>query len=249
MKVSLGWLFFVLLTAHFLAVAQQLIFDIAEPNTSQLERKTLWATYYHIWHATETPSGMPLLDESNQQISGRISERDWCMGAIEGTIQITKTDGSIKTYNYADHKGVSQVDCANVLGISPLEKPWITGVGKSRYRVARGTYGDGVMNYKLIPYRTVAVDKATIPYGSVLYIPKARGVAITLPSGASAVHDGFFFAADTGGAIKGSHLDVFGGLLRTNPFPAFVKSSDKHTFEAFLVNDPGIIQKLKSIHE
>jgi 3D (Asp-Asp-Asp) domain-containing protein len=226
-----------------------LIFDIAEPDTSQLERKTLWATYYHIWHATETPSGLPLLDESNQPISGRISDRDWCMGAIEGTILINGTDGSVKTYNYVDHKGASQVDCASVLGISPIEKPWITAVGMSRYRVARGPYGDGVMNYYLIPYRTIAVDKATIPYNSVVYIPKARGVAITLPSGESAVHDGFFFAADTGGAIKGNHIDVFGGVSETNPFPTFVKNSDKHTFEAFLVIDPDVIQMLKSIHE
>jgi 3D (Asp-Asp-Asp) domain-containing protein len=104
------------------------------------------------------------------------------------------------------------------------------------------------MNYKLIPYRTIAVDEAAIPYGSVVYIPKARGVAISLPSGASVMHDGFFFAADTG-AMKGNHIDVFAGLSETNPFPGFVKNSYKHTFEAFLVRDPSIIQKLKSIHE
>ena len=186
--------------------AQELTFDIAEPDIVALEKKRLWATYYHIWHATEVASGVALLDKNNQKISGFISQRDWCMGAIEGTILVTKADGSVQTYNYADHKGAQQVDCSKVLNINPINKPWITSTGKSRYRVARGTYGDGVLNYKLIPYRTIAVDKKAVSYGSVVYIPQARGTTITLPSGASAIHDGFFYAADTGGAIKGKHF-------------------------------------------
>jgi len=190
-------LFLVLLMINFSAVAQELRFDIPEPNISQLEKRTLWATYYHVWPATEASTGVPLLNKKNQEISARISERDWCKGAIEGTILINKTDVSVKTYNYVDHKGPKQVDCARVLQINPVTKPWITATGKSRYRLARGAYGDGVLNYRLIPYRTIAVDKTRIPYGSALYIPRARGVTITLPSGAPAVHDGFFFAADT----------------------------------------------------
>lgn len=243
------WPVLVLMAMSIYASAQELVFDLAEPDTAALEKKTLWATYYHVWQAPESASGVPLRDKTDQVISGLIGERDWCMGAIEGTVLITAADGSAKTFNYVDHHGAAQVDCASATGIDPAKKPWIVATGKSRFRVAQGTYGDGVMSYKLIPYRTIAVDKATIPYGSVIYVPKARGVTVTLASGTSAAHDGFFFAADTGGAIKGNHIDVFAGIARTNPFPTFVGSSEQHTFEAFVVQDADVVQELTALHE
>ena len=53
---------------------------------------------------------------------------------------------------------------------------------------------------------------------------------IALPSGESASHDGFFFAADRGGAIRGNHIDVFVGA-GPNPF-SFVGAGnfDAHRF-------------------
>jgi 3D (Asp-Asp-Asp) domain-containing protein len=86
-----------------------------------------------------------------------------------------------------------------------------------RYRVVHGApYGLGAANaeylsrvepYKLIPYRSVAVDPKQIPLGTVLYIPKAAG--IPLPGGGE--HDGYFLAHDVGGAIKGKRVDLFVG--------------------------------------
>lgn len=67
-----------------------------------------------------------------------------------------------------------------------------------------------------------------------------------LPSGVDVKHDGYFFAADTGGAIKENHIDVFGGVSMTNPFPGFVKSNDKALFDAYLVNDEKIKEKLQN---
>src|SRR5207248_1363029 len=93
-----------------------------------------------------------------------------------------------------------------------------------------------------------AVDPSYIPYESVIFIPKARGVNITLPDGATVKHDGYFFAADTGGAIKENHIDVFAGVTRTNPFPGFIKSNISKTFEAFLINDPTIYAPLAKLH-
>jgi 3D (Asp-Asp-Asp) domain-containing protein len=86
-----------------------------------------------------------------------------------------------------------------------------------RYRVVEGAqWGLGAANaeriskvepYKLVPHRTVAVDPKKIPLGSVLFIPRARG--IRLPNGTD--HDGYFLAHDVGGAIKGKRLDFFVG--------------------------------------
>ena len=92
--------------------------------------------------------------------------------------------------------------------------------GESReilYRVVENCeWGLGVQNaewisqieaYKLIPYRTIAVDPKVIPIGSVVYIPAVRG--IRLPKGE--IHDGYFLAHDIGTAIKGKRIDIFVG--------------------------------------
>jgi hypothetical protein len=37
---------------------------------------------------------------AGEVVGPRISERDWCRGAMEGTLVVTRGDGSIVTYNY-----------------------------------------------------------------------------------------------------------------------------------------------------
>jgi len=53
--------------------------------------------------------------------------------------------------------------------------------------------------YRVIPYHTLAVNPAEMPFGNVYFIPASRG--IHLPDGT--VHDGFWFAHDTGAAFSG----------------------------------------------
>lgn len=78
-----------------------------------------------------------------------------------------------------------------------------------RYLVAdKAPYGLGTGNYKLIPYHTIAVDPSSILLGSTLFIPQAYG--LRLPNGE--IHDGFFFAHDIGGSIKGDRIDLFVGF-------------------------------------
>ena len=230
------------------AHAQSISFDLPAPSLNNLVSKKLWSTYYHIWQARESDSGLPLLDNKNNKLTGPISQRDWCMGAIEGTIIYSALNGITKTYNYVDHKGNNQVDCAKILAINPSKNPWVKVAGKSRYRQAHGQYGDGVLSYKLVPYRTIAVDKSNIPYGSVVYIPQARGKSVKLPSGDTVIHDGYFFAGDTGGAIKGNHIDVFSGVDRANPFPDFIHSKNTFTFDAFLIDDAELRKKIADQH-
>ena len=85
------------------------------------------------------------------------------------------------------------------------------------YRVVENCeWGLGVQNaewisevesYKLVPYRTIAVDPKVISIGSVVYIPAIRG--IRLPTGE--IHDGYFLAHDIGSAIKRKRIDIFVG--------------------------------------
>jgi len=111
-----------------------------------------------------------------------------------------------------------------------------------RYRVVEGAkWGLGAANaewlsrlepYKLIPYRTAAVDPQRIPLGSVLFVPRAQG--IPLPNGTE--HDGYFLAHDVGGAIKGERLDLFVGT-EEDVNNAFTQNglTNKSSVEVFLV--------------
>ena len=56
--------------------------------------------------------------------------------------------------------------------------------------------------------RTVAVDPKIFPRRSVLFIKETVG--LKMPDGTS--HDGYWYASDTGGAIKGQRIDLFTGV-------------------------------------
>jgi hypothetical protein len=61
------------------------------------------------------------------------------------------------------------------------------------------------------------------------------------------LHDGYFFAGDTGGAIKGNHIDVFTGTDDNHPFE-FVKSTAKHANDAYIVENETLIESLENLH-
>jgi 3D (Asp-Asp-Asp) domain-containing protein len=56
--------------------------------------------------------------------------------------------------------------------------------------------------------RTVAVDPTLIPRHSILFIKETVG--LKLPDGT--LHDGYWYASDIGGAIKGQRIDLFTGM-------------------------------------
>lgn len=69
-------------------------------------------------------------------------------------------------------------------------------------------YGLAATGDNLIPYRTLAVDPQVVSQDTVLFIPSLAGVH--LPSGE--IHDGYFFAHDTGQGTTGHRIDVFVGF-------------------------------------
>ena len=216
------------------------------PAPASLEKPLrLWATWYHVQVVDAIPDGFPLLNVAGQPISPRIPGRDWCLGALQGVIAVKAADGSRRTYTYEKTAPKEEVDCADYF---KHPASWTRAAGRSRFGVSKGPFGDGAGGYQVVPFRSLAVDTKLIPLGTVVYIPAARGVAITLPSGRKAVHDGYFFASDRGGGIRDNHVDVFVGHWPENPFPSFVSSTPSRTFEAYVVGDERVRPHLHQLH-
>jgi 3D (Asp-Asp-Asp) domain-containing protein len=81
-----------------------------------------------------------------------------------------------------------------------------------------GAKGVGVLDSlgcRVVAMRTAAVDKNLIPKGSILFIKETVG--LRMPDGS--VHDGYWYASDTGGAIKGQRIDLFTGFSAASMNP------------------------------
>lgn len=200
---------------------------------------TLWATYYYLPQYKVHSGNIPIRGMDGKELGPTLSLADWCNAALEGSMQILFEDGSLATYNYAGTTDDSAVDCSSIFSFK---------LGRTKFRLAKGSYGDGIRNYILVPYRTIATDRNVIPPGTVLYIPDARGAVITLPDGQIITHDGYFFAGDTGGAIKGNHIDVFIGKHNHSSFFPWVGNQSSKTFLAYVVQDQKIIDELTRMH-
>ena len=224
------------------AYAPEDSFDLPAPAAGVPLR--LSATYYHVHSARESAGGVPLVDLQRRPISAPLAPIDWCRGARQGTIRVLGADGAARVYGLAGTATEMLVDCSALVRDYGA---WVAGLGRNRFQPSRGAYGVGESGAHLVPFRTVAVDKRAIAYRSVLYIPAARGVPITLPSGRSARHDGFFFAADTGPSLQSAQIDVFLGVSSTNPF-GFIGSNAARSFEAYLIPEPAIAARLAQVH-
>ncbi len=214
-------------------------FPLEAPISSELgSEKSLWSTYYYLHQAIAIEGGIPMRDMNNNRIGPELASKDWCYSAMEGSVHVTKLDGTTETYNYAGTTSSYNINCSAFFSHR---------LGRTKFRKANGTFGDGVRSYKLIPFRTIAVDPNHIAYGTVIYIPAARGNEVQLPDGTTAYHDGYFFAGDTGGAIKTNHIDTFIGVAKRNPF-SWIKSSSSGSFEAYIVTNPVVIDYLTDMH-
>jgi 3D (Asp-Asp-Asp) domain-containing protein len=228
-------------------VVSQEDFAIPAPTSVAATEVNVWATYYHVRIVAESGVGYPLRDKLGAPLTGNLPPRDWCLGAIEGTIQVSSA-GVPKTYNYSGIGRHAWLDCAKTLKIDAEKRPWISATGNSYFAIAKGRFGDGVAGYALVPYRTIAVDPASIPFGTVLYIPRARGASIHIAPGNTIQHDGYFFAADRGGGIKGQHIDVFCGTTAQNCLPSIVRSDPNALVKAQIIEDASVAAKLSALH-
>ncbi len=244
--LKLGFLIPFLLTSFFVSSqSNQSDFKIPPPkNLPDSNKVILWATQYYI-HQMSSGFNISFKDVNGNSLGLYADTCNFCDAALEGTAFIKDSTGKITVLNFEKTGDTSFVNCRNCKKFSAT-KLNVESWGKALWRVSSG-YGDGVKNYKLIPYRTIAVDNTFIPYGSVIYISLAKGKMIELPNGQKVEHDGYFFAGDTGGAISENHIDIFTGICLENPFPEIITSDSSKTFEAFLIQDINCITYLKAL--
>jgi 3D (Asp-Asp-Asp) domain-containing protein len=239
-------IFIFLSTFELTAQNSQCDFSIKEPvDLAKATKISLWSTHYYIYRF-QSGGSIPLVLSDGKQTNLFADTCDFCTAALEGTAFVQDSFGNITILNFDKIGEKSVVNCRSCSKFSK-SKLAVENFGKVLWKKSEG-FGDGVLNYKLIPFRTMAVDKSIIPYGTVIFIPKVKGKPIILPNGLEVIHDGYFFAGDTGSAIKGNHIDIFTGIFDGNPFKDVIQSDPTKTFEAYVVKDQQVINLLKSKH-
>ena len=78
-----------------------------------------------------------------------------------------------------------------------------------------GATGNDSLGCRPIPMRTLATDPRVIPRRTKLFIRETVGMR--LPDGT--IHDGYWYASDTGGAIRGERVDLYTGHGRSSMQP------------------------------
>lgn len=81
---------------------------------------------------------------------------------------------------------------------------------------AKGVGALDSLGCKVVAMRTVAIDSKLIPKRSVLFIKETVG--LKMPDGSA--HDGYWYASDVGGAIKGQRIDLYTGAGARSMSPA-----------------------------
>lgn len=226
------------------------VFNLPEPSIKNT-KVTPWATNYYTKFLERSNFGpYPLLDLAGNRLGPTLDEEEWCSAAFEGAVRIKIENGEAKTYTYHGLGSYDQVDCKGGYARYPSTK-------RVRYRLSPYEFGEGVNDYILIPYRSIAVASREFAYGTVLFVPAAKGIPVTLPNGCVISHDGYFFAADTGAAMQRDsgragrehHVDIFTGIDKDkhSQIP-IVSDTPEVRFEAWVVSDPEKKAFLKKIH-
>lgn len=216
--------------------------SVAPTSTSRKEI-SLWATYYYVPTLAHDEDGMPLLDMEEQELPLRLRKPDWCNAAIQGSVYIVKND-TVFLASYAGRSKYKQFDCRECEAYRNY--PGYDLTGKVRWAISDAKV-TGSTGLNLVELKSLAVDPKVIPYKSVVFIPAAIGTTYYNENGELVQHDGYFLAADTGSLIKGQHIDVYLGTGKTNPF-AFVKSDQSQPFQAFIVKDEKVRERLLEMH-
>lgn len=196
----------------------------------------LWATHYHTPIVTPAPETMsfafPLLGPNGEWVSPPLRHKDWCEAALQGSVSV-RQGAKATAYVFVDASGPEQTNCDQYLG--NLSDGVKAATRRARFTPVSHPLGCGVRNIPLMPFRTVAVDPDVIPIGSVIFAPELRG-RLFRHEGRELVHDGYLFAGDRGGAIRGRHVDVFMLDEPETPFEDIFASTPSRTFAAHIVN-------------
>jgi hypothetical protein len=231
-------------------------------DLSKLEKEAAWFTAYidYLVNEDSTATAVPLKNADGQALNIGLSHKAWCIAADEGTMTVLLANHQTRSFNFARSGQTSITDCSDVL--TGLEDPrTIQAINRSLVKELPpdAPFGLGVKNYRLIPYRSVAIDlKGEFRRGDVLYIPQLKKVTITLPDGRTVNHDGYVMAVDKVSACSGdghmplgcnkNHIDYFKGRTTSDACPAALDSNPKHPLDVYIVSDPTIIATLSRQH-
>ena len=152
---------------------------------------------------------------------------------MQGSVSV-RAGGISTAYVFVDSNGPEQANCDEWLG--SLSDGIKNATRRARFMKVNHPLGCGVRNHPLVPFRTIAVDPAMIPLESVVFVPALRGRTFNY-NGRDFVHDGYLFAGDRGGAIKGKHIDVFLDDKAGADLEDLFASVDTRTFAAHIVDD------------
>jgi len=160
-------------------VTKPIVIVPSEPKVTKVVR--LRDTFYYILAEDRfSPSTEATIKDPKGNVLGSVSAKYKKLCDIEGTCRLR--NGLLINY-------------------------WGKVAGDVRYVKSPFPYGVGVGNCPLKPYRTAAVDKSIVAFGSTIRVKELVGVE--LPDGTK--HDGIMLAQDAGGAIKGDRIDIFTG--------------------------------------
>ncbi len=72
---------------------------------------------------------------------------------------------------------------------------------------AKGVGGRDSLGCPTVAMRTAATDRTLVPRRTILFIKETVG----MPMSDGTTHDGYWYASDVGGAVKGNRIDLFTG--------------------------------------
>ena len=81
------------------------------------------------------------------------------------------------------------------------------GLKATLYHAGRGMAARDSLGCKVVPMRTAAVDGVDVPKHTLLFIKETVG--LPMPDGRR--HDGYWYASDSGGAIRRGRIDLYTG--------------------------------------
>lgn len=215
---------------------------------AEADRHYVWSTYYyvHTAKAVQGPGSVALRNRAGQALGASLSARDFCYAAMEGTVRVDLGDRS-ELFNAGGLGTTRAADCTPFFSRSNAR----FAIGKQRFlKVGSGSpWGLGIAGYRLVPFRTIATDRAFIRSGTALFVSRLRGMRFTDANNSSFTHDGYVFAADVGGSIKRCHIDFFAGAIADGSLFPFASGKDRpRSLEVYTVRDQSIVARLHSEH-
>ncbi|MBN8527858.1 MAG: hypothetical protein J0M36_01325 [Caulobacterales bacterium] len=122
----------------------------------------------------------------------------------------------------ADAAGVEANSSADDLDLTDEQQAFLAAEPDWRARATLyhagggGATGADSLGCRPVAMRTVATDPRVIPRRTRLFIRETVGMR--MPDGT--LHDGYWYASDTGGAVKGAKVDLYTGDGRGSMRPA-----------------------------